>query len=96
MLASPHLYVYDLVILAPAFLIIVDTTLSNPENHLAKPLQRMSYLAYALPLAGVLTQVTHLQLSVVATAGLAATLYRVIKPQLSTGTSPVGVPQPVL
>ncbi len=95
-LASPHLYVYDLVVLAPAFLIVVDATLGSPENVLAKPLQRVSYLAYALPLTGVLTQATHLQLSVVAIAILAAMLFRMIRPRLSIGTGPVGVPQPAL
>jgi hypothetical protein len=95
-LASPHLYVYDLVILAPAFLIIVDHTLAGPERMFSKPIQRMLYFAYALPLAGVIAQVTHVQLSVIAMTALAITLFRAIRPQLSSGTNLVGVPQPML
>ena len=86
-LASPHLYVYDLVVLAPAFLIVVDATLASPENVLAKPMQQALYLAYALPLTGVLTQTTHLQLSVVAIATLALMLFRVI--DLDSRSAPV-------
>ncbi len=95
-LASPHLYVYDLVILAPAFLIIVDHTLAGAERMFSKPIQRMLYFAYALPLAGVIAQVTHVQLSVIAMTALAIMLFRAIRPQLSSGTNLVGVPQPML
>jgi hypothetical protein len=94
-LASPHLYVYDLVVLAPAFLIVVEVTLARPDNVLAKPMQQVLYLAYALPLTGVLAQATHLQLSVVAIATLAAMLFRSIQPRVSLDAGPVRLPQPV-
>jgi hypothetical protein len=94
-LASPHLYVYDLVILAPAFLIVVDHTIANPEQVFSKPIERMLYFAYALPLAGVVAQVTHVQLSVIAMAALAVILFRAIRPQLSNGTELVTVPHPI-
>ena len=94
-LASPHLYVYDLVILAPAFLIVVDHTVANPEQVFSKPIERMLYFAYALPLAGVVAQVTHVQLSVIAMAALAVILFRAIRPQFSNGAELVTVPHPI-
>ncbi len=56
----------------------------------------MVYFAYPLPLAGVIAQVTHVQLSVIAMTALAIMLFRAIRPQLSSGTNLVGVPQPML
>ena len=82
-LASPHLYVYDLVILAPMFLFITDYTIADTASSLSKPIERTLYFAYSLPLAGVVAQVTHVQLSVIAMAVLAFLLFRDIAPQLS-------------
>jgi alpha-1,2-mannosyltransferase len=63
-LVSPHLTVYDLVVLAPAFLLLADwliaeTTLPN------KAMEGLLYFAYVLPLVGPLARWTHVQPSVV-------------------------------
>ena len=62
-LVSPHLYVYDLLILAPALLVLADRG-TVPGLYVA--------LCYALPLFGPLANLTHVQLSVPA---FVATLY---------------------
>ena len=75
-LVNPHLYIYDLLALAPAFLLLTDWSLDNPL-HSAKPaLDVLLYLAFLLPLFGPLAHWTHLQLSVVVFAALLWTLRR--------------------
>ena len=71
-LVAPHLTVYDLVILAPAFVLLVDWLMSQPRTTLTRWLGTILYLVYALPLLGPSARWTHVQLSVVA---MAATLY---------------------
>jgi hypothetical protein len=68
-LVSPHLTVYDLVILAPAFLLLADWLVGHPVDELAGWLGTLLYLAYMLPLLGPFARWTHVQLSVVAMAG---------------------------
>lgn len=68
-LVAPHLTVYDLVILAPAFLLLADGTAASNRGA-AKAVQFLLYLCYPLFLLGPLTRVTHLQLSVVTLAAL--------------------------
>jgi alpha-1,2-mannosyltransferase len=65
-LVSPHLTVYDLTILAPAFLLLADWATSHLEDALPVAIAPLLYLCYALPLAGPLARWTHVQLSVVA------------------------------
>jgi hypothetical protein len=77
-LVSPHLNVYDLVILAPALLLIADWAVTHPSHRLAVRVQQLLYFSYALPLAGVLTRYTHVQLSVVAMGGLAWALGSIV------------------
>ncbi len=79
-LVTPHLTVYDLVILAPALLILGDWALANPQHPSSAPVRALLYLCYALPLLGVVTEVTRVQLSVVALAGLAWTMREVLHP----------------
>ena len=63
-LVAPHLFVYDLVILAPAFLMLTDWSLDRAE-HPASPAARVLLVAAFLsPLIGPLAAVTRLQLSV--------------------------------
>ena len=69
-LVSPHLTVYDLVILAPAFLLLADWAIAHHEQPLAPRIQEVLYLCYLLFLIGPLARFTHLQLSVVARAAL--------------------------
>jgi alpha-1,2-mannosyltransferase len=69
-LVSPHLTVYDLVILAPAFLLISDWIIgraSEPKVHVAGLLL---YLCYLAPLIGPLSQWTRIQISVPAFVAL--------------------------
>ena len=81
-LVDPHLFVYDLLVLAPALLLLVDWTLTEtknktkPQHHDSAALQLLSYLTYILPLFGPLSRWTHLQLSVPAFVVLLWTLWR--------------------
>jgi hypothetical protein len=64
-LVSPHLTVYDLVVLVPALLMVADWRMAapaSPHNGMGTTL----YFVYMLPLLGPLARWTHLQLSVVA------------------------------
>jgi alpha-1,2-mannosyltransferase len=69
-LASPHLTVYDLVILAPAFLLLADWTLAHRGQPFAQSVRVLLYVCYPLFLLGPLTRMIHLQLSVVAMTAL--------------------------
>ncbi len=60
-LISPHLYVYDLLILAPALLVLADRAVRS--NRPPAPGLYIA-LCYALPLLGPLANVTRVQLSV--------------------------------
>jgi hypothetical protein len=71
-LGAPHLTVYDLVILAPAFLLLADWIVVQPLTASTRRLGTLLYLAYMLPLIGAFARWTHLQLSVIA---MAATVY---------------------
>ena len=73
-LASPHLTVYDLVILAPAFLLLGDWTLARRD---AAPVSLLLYLCYPLFLLGPLAKITHLQLSVVIMTALLWMTWRI-------------------
>jgi alpha-1,2-mannosyltransferase len=76
-LVAPHLTVYDLVILAPAFLLLSDWLLAEPSHRSAAMLGTLLYFAYMLPLIGPLTRWTHLQLSVVAMAASVYVVWRI-------------------
>jgi len=74
-LVAPHLTVYDLVILAPAFLLLTDW---GKSHRLSLPwLGPVLYACYVLPLAGPLARWTHVQVSVVAMALLLWIIRRV-------------------
>jgi hypothetical protein len=73
-LLAPHLTVYDLIILAPSFLLLSDWIVAEPNNSATPTLTLLLYLAFALPLLGPLARWTHLQLSVPV---MAAILYGV-------------------
>ena len=73
-LVNPHIYIYDLLALVPAFLLLADWSLQNSQ-HPAKPaLDVLLCLAFVLPLFGPLAYWTHLQVSVIAFATLVWTL----------------------
>jgi hypothetical protein len=71
-LVAPHLTVYDLVILAPAFLLLSDWLIGQRDGAAsgasALGLGTLLYLSYTLPLLGPFARWTHVQLSVVAMA----------------------------
>jgi len=69
-LLAPHLTVYDLVILAPAFLLLSDWIAIQPDNFATSSLKLLFYLAFVLPLIGPLARWTHFQLSVPVMAAL--------------------------
>ena len=79
-LLAPHLTVYDLVILAPAFLLLSDTLIAHPSQFAASSaasFKLLLYLAFALPLLGPLARWTHLQLSVPVMAALLYGIWRI-------------------
>jgi hypothetical protein len=78
-LISPHLTVYDLVILAPAILLLTDWLISQRS---APPgTGTLIYLVCALPLLGPYVRWTHIQLSVIAIAALLYFIWRMIDKQ---------------
>jgi alpha-1,2-mannosyltransferase len=75
-LLAPHLTVYDLVILAPAFLLISDWIIAQPDKPASPNLKLLLYLAFALPLLGPLARWTHFHLSVPIMAALLYTMWK--------------------
>jgi hypothetical protein len=75
-LVNPHLYIYDLLVLAPLFLLLVNWTLENPQPASTPGLQVLLYCAFILPLFGPLARWTHLQLSVIVFVALLWTVFR--------------------
>lgn len=69
-LVAPHLTVYDLLILAPALLLLADWAVRNNPTSSAAIMPIPIYLCYPLFLLGPLARLTHLQLSVIAMTGL--------------------------
>jgi hypothetical protein len=73
-LCNPHLFIYDLLVLAPVLLLLADWILRNAANDAVRPdsslFRLLLYLAFVLPLFGPLSRWTHLQLSVPAFAAL--------------------------
>jgi len=69
-LVSPHLTVYDLVVLAPAFLLLGDWALAHAEESLSGQVQMLLYLCFPLFLLGPVVRYIHVQLSVIAMAAL--------------------------
>ena len=76
-LVAPHLTVYDLVILAPVFLLLADWGLKEDVSPSSLPI--LLYLCYALPLIGPLSRCTHVQLSVVAFLALTHFLWQITR-----------------
>jgi hypothetical protein len=89
-LVAPHLTVYDLVILAPAFLLLGDWVVAHRHHHLTLRLATLLYLVYLLPLVAPAARWTHLQLSVLAMSAIVWTLWQLAKtfvPGLGKGHS---------
>jgi hypothetical protein len=75
-LVNPHLYIYDLLALAPALLLLADWARTNPQHPSTPTLSLLLYLAFILPMLGPLSRWTHLQLSVPAFAAILYLVYR--------------------
>lgn len=86
-LVAPHLTVYDLVVLVPAFLVTADWLIGEARHVPGSAIAWALYLVYLLPLVGPLARWTHLQLSVIAMAALLVLMTRALIPG---GVSPVG------
>ena len=82
-LIAPHLTVYDLVILAPAFLLLSDGLIGRsadlPTTASTLGLGTLLYLSYTLPLVGPFSRWTHVQLSVVAMAAVVFVVWRITR-----------------
>jgi hypothetical protein len=92
MLVNPHLFVYDLLALAPALLLLVNWILTNPQNPSSAAIRLLAYLAFVLPLFGPLSRWTHIQLSVPAFTVLLWVLWRdsrTLSHKLASGESAV-------
>jgi Glycosyltransferase family 87 len=63
-LVAPHCNVYDLVILAPAFLLLGDWALAHLQRSEAGYIKWLLYFCYLLFLLEPLTKLTHIQLGV--------------------------------
>jgi len=83
-LVAPHLTVYDLMILAPAFLLLSDWAIARGQTSESGFIGTMLYLAYFLPLAGPLLRGTHVQLSVVAMSILVYLIMKSAKTDLAS------------
>jgi hypothetical protein len=90
-LVSPHLTVYDLVILAPAFLLITDWTLANAGEKTSHHLQILIYSCFLLFLLGPIVKVVHIQFSVIAMTAMVMLISRrtsLISSDTATLTTP--------
>ena len=77
-LVNTHLCIYDLLALAPAFLLLSDWLLANPHQPMKPALGVLLYLAFLLPLFGPLAYWTRLQFSVVVFAAILLVVYRIL------------------
>jgi Glycosyltransferase family 87 len=82
-LVNPHLFIYDLLVLAPVLLFLVDYAFPLQQNPYFATLCILAYLAFLLPMLGPLSFWTHLQLSVPAFVALQWLLWRI-----SSGSEP--------
>jgi len=83
-LVNPHIYIYDLLALTPALLLMAEWTLNHAQHREAPALGWLLYLAFLLPMLGPLSRWTHLQLSVPVFATLLWQLWRA-----SRSTTPI-------
>lgn len=74
-LVAPHLTVYDLVILAPAFLLAADWMAGQTEPERPHSFGTLLYMIYVLPLFGPLARWTHVQFSVIAMGAAICVIY---------------------
>jgi glycosyl transferase family 87 len=88
-LVAPHLTVYDLVILAPALLLLSDWLISLPMKRVKGQIGAALYCVYLFPLLGPTTRWTHVQLAVIAMCAVVLLVWRqsrAISPQALANT----------
>ena len=78
-LINPHLFVYDLLVLAPALLLLADWALGHSHHPASAPVSVLVYLAFLLPLFGPLAIWTHLQLSVPVFVGMQVLIWSILR-----------------
>jgi len=76
-LVNPHIYIYDLLTMAPAFPLLADWSIRNPKHPSVPALRVFLYLSFLLPLFGPVARWTHLQLSVIVFVALLWTIHRI-------------------
>ncbi|HEV2400435.1 MAG TPA: glycosyltransferase family 87 protein [Candidatus Sulfotelmatobacter sp.] len=76
-LVNPHIYIYDLLALAPVLLIMANWSIENAQHGAKAEMRVLLYLAFMLPLFGPVVRWTHLQLSVIVFAALLWVLHRI-------------------
>jgi hypothetical protein len=86
-LVSPHLTVYDLVILAPSFLLLVDWTLAHPAENQSSHLQLLIYSCFILFLLGPVVRIVHTQFSVLAMTAMVVIAYRLCGHSLNAASN---------
>lgn len=80
-LVAPHLMAYDLVILAPAFLLLGNWALEQAEAVAVPGLRVFLYLCFALPLLEPVAKFSHLQFSVIGFVALQGFVWRATREQ---------------
>ena len=76
LLVNPHLFIYDLLVLAPVLLLLADWACARRDK-ISSTIKLLLYLAVLLPLFGPVARWTHLQVSVVVFALLLWSLSRI-------------------
>jgi hypothetical protein len=84
-LVSPHLTVYDLVILTPAFLLLGDWTLAHRGESQSLPI--LIYSCFVLFLLGPIVRLIHVQFSVIAMTAIVVILYRISRQSVETANN---------
>jgi Glycosyltransferase family 87 len=92
-LVNPHLYIYDLLALAPALLLLGNWCLSNSDHASTSAVRVAAYLSFTLPLIGPLSRWTHLQMSVIAFAALLCFLGRIQRKVSMPSTQKLASPE---
>jgi hypothetical protein len=87
-LVNPHIYIYDLLALAPALILLADWAITHASHPSSPALHVSVYLAFLLPVFGPLARWTHLQLSVVAFAAILGILFRISRVANDAAHSP--------
>jgi hypothetical protein len=89
-LASPHLFIYDVIVLMPAFLLLWNAARERYTH--AGRAELALYLAYLAPIAAPLAQITGIQVS---TLGFLALFGAVWHLMAKSATCTPAVPRPI-